>query len=135
MWQIWIDRGGTFTDLVAKKPNGELVTHKLLSENPEQYEDAALQGIRDLLGLDSGAPIPPGTVESVKIGHHRCHQRIAGTQRWTAQCWLSRPDLEMCYGLVIKPVHACSTCTSNYLSWFTSKPSKPKSVSRLKGKS
>ena len=68
MWQIWIDRGGTFTDLVAKKPNGELVTHKLLSENPEQYEDAALQGIRDLLGLDSGAPIPPGTVESVKMG-------------------------------------------------------------------
>lgn len=68
MWQIWIDRGGTFTDLVAKKPDGELVTHKLLSENPEQYEDAALQGIRDLLGLESGAPIPPGTVESVKMG-------------------------------------------------------------------
>ncbi len=68
MWQIWIDRGGTFTDLVAKNPDGELVTHKLLSENPEQYEDAALQGIRDLLGLESGAPIPPGTVESVKMG-------------------------------------------------------------------
>lgn len=68
MWQIWIDRGGTFTDLVAKKPDGELVTHKLLSENPEQYEDAALQGIRDLLGLESGAAIPPGTVESVKMG-------------------------------------------------------------------
>jgi 5-oxoprolinase (ATP-hydrolysing) len=68
MWQIWIDRGGTFTDLVAKNPDGELITHKLLSENPEQYEDAALQGIRDLLGLESGAPIPPGTVESVKMG-------------------------------------------------------------------
>lgn len=68
MWQIWIDRGGTFTDLVAKKPDGELVTHKLLSENPEQYKDAALQGIRDLLGLKSGDPIPPGTVESVKMG-------------------------------------------------------------------
>ncbi len=68
MWQIWIDRGGTFTDLVAKNPDGELVTHKLLSENPEQYEDAALQGIRDLLGLESGVPIPPGTVESVKMG-------------------------------------------------------------------
>ena len=52
MWQIWIDRGGTFTDLVARKPNGELISHKLLSENPEQYEDAALQGVRDMLGLD-----------------------------------------------------------------------------------
>ena len=68
MWQIWIDRGGTFTDLVAKNPDGELITHKLLSENPEQYEDAALQGIRDLLGLEGGAPIPPGTVDSVKMG-------------------------------------------------------------------
>jgi 5-oxoprolinase (ATP-hydrolysing) len=68
MWQIWIDRGGTFTDLVARRPDGELVTHKLLSENPEQYKDAALQGIRDLLGLDAGAPLPPGTIESVKMG-------------------------------------------------------------------
>lgn len=68
MWQVWIDRGGTFTDLVARKPNGELVTHKLLSENPEQYEDAALQGIRDLLGIEAGTPIPAGTVEAVKMG-------------------------------------------------------------------
>ncbi|MEX0694101.1 MAG: hydantoinase B/oxoprolinase family protein [Rhodospirillales bacterium] len=68
MWQVWIDRGGTFTDLVARKPNGDLVTHKLLSENPEQYEDAALQGIRDLLGIEAGAPIPAGTVEAVKMG-------------------------------------------------------------------
>ena len=68
MWQIWIDRGGTFTDLVARKPNGELITHKLLSENPEQYEDAALQGIRDLLGISKGAEIPAGKVEAVKMG-------------------------------------------------------------------
>ncbi|MEQ8318873.1 MAG: hydantoinase B/oxoprolinase family protein [Rhodospirillales bacterium] len=68
MWQIWIDRGGTFTDLVARKPNGELVTHKLLSENPEQYEDAALQGIRDLLGIDKSASIPAGKVDAVKMG-------------------------------------------------------------------
>ncbi len=68
MWQIWIDRGGTFTDLVAKRPDGALVTHKLLSENPEQYEDAALQGIRDLLQIDSGDPVPPGAVQSVKMG-------------------------------------------------------------------
>ncbi len=68
MWQIWIDRGGTFTDLVAKRPDGALVTHKLLSENPEQYEDAALQGIRDLLGINAGDPVPAGAVQSVKMG-------------------------------------------------------------------
>jgi 5-oxoprolinase (ATP-hydrolysing) len=55
-WQFWIDRGGTFTDIVAKRPDGALVTHKLLSENPERYRDAALQGIRELLGLGAGAP-------------------------------------------------------------------------------
>ena len=60
-WQIWIDRGGTFTDLVACTPDGDLVSHKLLSENPEQYEDAALQGIRDLVGIKKGQPIPTGT--------------------------------------------------------------------------
>lgn len=68
MWQIWIDRGGTFTDLVARKPNGELISHKLLSENPEQYEDAALQGIRDMLGLGKNDPIPSGKVDAVKMG-------------------------------------------------------------------
>ena len=67
-WQIWIDRGGTFTDLVAKRPDGRLVTHKLLSENPERYPDAAVQGIRDLLGLAAGAPAPPGLIEVVKMG-------------------------------------------------------------------
>ncbi len=67
-WQIWIDRGGTFTDLVARTPNGELVSHKLLSENPEQYEDAALQGIRDLVGIPKNEAIPAGTVEVVKMG-------------------------------------------------------------------
>ena len=67
-WQIWIDRGGTFTDLVACTPDGDLVSHKLLSENPEQYEDAALQGIRDLVGIKKGQPIPTGLVEVVKMG-------------------------------------------------------------------
>ncbi len=67
-WQIWIDRGGTFTDLVAKRPDGQLVTHKLLSENPERYQDAAVQGIRDLLGLAAGAAVPPGLIEVVKMG-------------------------------------------------------------------
>jgi len=67
-WQIWVDRGGTFTDIVAKRPDGRLVTHKLLSENPERYTDAAVQGIRDLLGLEPDATIPPGTIEVVKMG-------------------------------------------------------------------
>ena len=68
MWQFWIDRGGTFTDIVAKSPDGRLLSHKLLSENPGRYRDAAVQGIRELLGLASGAVIPPGTIEHVKMG-------------------------------------------------------------------
>lgn len=67
-WQFWIDRGGTFTDIVAKKPDGSLITHKLLSENPEQYRDAAVAGIRHLLGLAPGAPVTPALVECVKMG-------------------------------------------------------------------
>ncbi|MBU2891387.1 hydantoinase B/oxoprolinase family protein [Celeribacter halophilus] len=68
MWQFWVDRGGTFTDIVARKPDGDLLTHKLLSENPEQYEDAAVQGIRDLLGVKPHQPIPPGQINAVKMG-------------------------------------------------------------------
>jgi N-methylhydantoinase A/oxoprolinase/acetone carboxylase beta subunit len=49
-WQFWVDRGGTFTDIVARRPDGLLVTRKLLSENPTRYADAAVAGIRDLLG-------------------------------------------------------------------------------------
>ena len=67
-WQFWIDRGGTFTDLVAKRPDGSLVTHKLLSENPEQYRDAAVAGIRHLLGLGPKDPITSDRVECVKMG-------------------------------------------------------------------
>jgi 5-oxoprolinase (ATP-hydrolysing) len=67
-WQFWIDRGGTFTDIVAKTPSGELKTHKLLSENPERYQDAAVQGVRELLGLKSGEAIPAERVEAVKMG-------------------------------------------------------------------
>jgi 5-oxoprolinase (ATP-hydrolysing) len=50
-WQFWIDRGGTFTDIVARNPEGQLSTHKMLSENPERYRDAAIAGIRGVLGL------------------------------------------------------------------------------------
>ncbi|MBU1815281.1 MAG: hydantoinase B/oxoprolinase family protein [Gammaproteobacteria bacterium] len=67
-WQFWIDRGGTFTDVVGKRPDGTLVTHKLLSENPEQYKDAAVAGIRHLLGLKPGEAVTPERVECVKMG-------------------------------------------------------------------
>ncbi len=68
MWQFWVDRGGTFTDLVARSPQGELKTHKLLSENPEQYKDAAVQGIRDLLDLRTDDPLPEAAIAAVKMG-------------------------------------------------------------------
>ncbi len=63
-WQFWIDRGGTFTDVVARRPDGAIVTHKLLSENPGAYEDAAVQAIAELMG----GPIEPAAVEAVKMG-------------------------------------------------------------------
>ena len=65
-WQFWIDRGGTFTDVVARRPDGTLVTHKLLSDDPEHYRDAAIQGIREVLGLGPGEPILG--VDAVKMG-------------------------------------------------------------------
>ncbi|HJV53213.1 MAG TPA: hydantoinase B/oxoprolinase family protein [Noviherbaspirillum sp.] len=67
-WQFWIDRGGTFTDIVARRPDGTLLTHKLLSENPERYADAAIAGIRHLLGLGPDEAIPPQRVDAVKMG-------------------------------------------------------------------
>src|SRR6201995_2416832 len=67
-WQFWIDRGGTFTDIVARDPDGRLSTHKLLSENPTRYRDAAIAGIKTVLGLSLDAPIPAGVVEAVKMG-------------------------------------------------------------------
>ncbi|MDP3699338.1 MAG: hydantoinase B/oxoprolinase family protein [Hylemonella sp.] len=67
-WQFWIDRGGTFTDIVGRRPDGSLLTHKLLSENPGQYRDAAVAGIRHLLGLQAHEPITPQQVDCVKMG-------------------------------------------------------------------
>ncbi len=67
-WQFWIDRGGTFTDIVGRRPDGTLITHKLLSENPEQYRDAAVAGIRHLLGLHAGMVVTPEQVACVKMG-------------------------------------------------------------------
>ena len=67
-WEFWIDRGGTFTDVIGRRPDGGLVTHKLLSENPEAYRDAAVHGIRHLLGLAPGEAIPDGRIAAVKMG-------------------------------------------------------------------
>jgi 5-oxoprolinase (ATP-hydrolysing) len=67
-WEFWIDRGGTFTDVIGRRPDGALVTHKLLSENPEAYRDAAVHGIRHLLGLTLGAPISSEHIGAVKMG-------------------------------------------------------------------
>src|SRR5579872_5522140 len=67
-WEFWIDRGGTFTDVIGRRPNGSLLTHKLLSDNPEAYRDAAVEGIRRLLGLAPGAAIPSERIGAVKMG-------------------------------------------------------------------
>lgn len=67
-WEFWIDRGGTFTDVVGKRPDGRLVTRKLLSHNPERYRDAAVAGIRLLLGVGPDEPVPADRVDSVKMG-------------------------------------------------------------------
>ncbi|WP_068397569.1 hydantoinase B/oxoprolinase family protein [Kribbia dieselivorans] len=67
-WEFWVDRGGTFTDVVGRRPDGSLVTLKLLSENPDQYRDAPVEGIRRLLDLAPDAPITPDLVAGVKMG-------------------------------------------------------------------
>ncbi|HWW25012.1 MAG TPA: hydantoinase B/oxoprolinase family protein, partial [Caulobacter sp.] len=67
-WQFWIDRGGTFTDIVARSPQGALTTAKMLSENPERYADAATAGIRTILGLPLDAALPGEVIDQVKMG-------------------------------------------------------------------
>ena len=67
-WQFFIDRGGTFTDIVARAPDGRLLTHKLLSENPEAYDDAAIAGIADLLGAPRGRSLPSQSIAAVRMG-------------------------------------------------------------------
>ncbi len=67
-WQFWIDRGGTFTDIVAQRPDGQIVVHKLLSENPDRYTDAPIQGIRDILGISQDTSIPVEKIAAIKMG-------------------------------------------------------------------
>ncbi len=68
LWEFWIDRGGTFTDVIGRRPDGKLVAHKLLSENPEAYRDAAVAGMRRLMGVATDAPLPTGEIGAVKMG-------------------------------------------------------------------
>lgn len=67
-WDFWIDRGGTFTDVIGRDPQGVLHARKVLSENPEAYRDAAVHGIRLHLGLPTGTPIPTGLISEVRMG-------------------------------------------------------------------
>jgi 5-oxoprolinase (ATP-hydrolysing) len=67
-WEFWIDRGGTFTDIVARRPDGETVVCKLLSENPDRYSDAPVAGIRQLLGIADGEAIPTEAIAAIKMG-------------------------------------------------------------------
>ncbi|MGM0770052.1 MAG: hydantoinase/oxoprolinase N-terminal domain-containing protein, partial [Halobacteriota archaeon] len=67
-WHFWIDRGGTFTDVVARRPDGKIVTYKLLSEDPEHYEDASIQGIRHLLGISKDDELPTAEIDCIKMG-------------------------------------------------------------------
>jgi 5-oxoprolinase (ATP-hydrolysing) len=68
VWEFWVDRGGTFTDVVARRPDGSLVAHKLLSENPKAYRDAAVAGVRHILGLGSDDPVPADQIAAVRLG-------------------------------------------------------------------
>ena len=67
-WQFWIDRGGTFTDVVAQRPDGSLMVHKLLSVDPERRFDAPVQGIRDVLGVAASEPIPVDQIAAIRMG-------------------------------------------------------------------
>ena len=112
-WQFWIDRGGTFTDIVARRPDSSIVTHKLLSENPRHYSDAAFQGIRDLLGLEAGDAIPPDTIESVKMGTTVATNALLERAGEPMVLVTTAGSQTRC-GSVIKPDLTCSPSTSNF---------------------
>ena len=88
-WDFWIDRGGTFTDIVGRRPDGALVAHKLLSENPEAYRDAAVQGIRDLLGLNSRRADPRRAASARSKWARRSRPTRCWNAKASARCWSS----------------------------------------------
>jgi 5-oxoprolinase (ATP-hydrolysing) len=110
-WQFWIDRGGTFTDIVGRRPDGSLVTHKLLSENPEQYRDAAVAGIRHLLGLKPGEPITPEQVECVKMGTTVATNALLERKGEPTLLVITRASATRCASPT-RTGRACSTATS-----------------------
>jgi 5-oxoprolinase (ATP-hydrolysing) len=67
-WSFWVDRGGTFTDVIGRSPDGQLIAHKLLSENSAAWKDSAIQGIRDILGVAKDVPIPIDEIEEIRMG-------------------------------------------------------------------
>ncbi|WP_428244100.1 hydantoinase B/oxoprolinase family protein [Gynuella sp.] len=106
LWSFWVDRGGTFTDIVARRPDGELLTHKLLSENPSQYDDAVVYGMRTLMKLEKDQPVPTHLIEEIKMGttvatnallEHKGEDTLLITTKGFADVlrigYQSRPDL------------------------------------------
>lgn len=94
-WQFWVDRGGTFTDIVALTPDGKFKTHKLLSVNPAQYPNSAIQGIRDVLELKASHAIRTEIIDSVKVGTtvatNALLEKKAKKQRYLSQKGLKTP--------------------------------------------
>ncbi|HBZ43933.1 MAG TPA: 5-oxoprolinase [Maritimibacter sp.] len=120
-WEFWIDRGGTFTDIVARQPDGQLVTHKLLSENPDRYQDAAVHGIRALIGLSGETPFAARSIGSVKMGttvatnalleragDRTCLAITGGFRDLLGIGYQSRPDL---FALNIRKPHGLAETT------------------------
>ena len=110
-WQFWIDRGGTFTDVIARAPDGTLRADKLLSENPGRYDDAALEGVRRVLGLAAGAPIPAGRIGAVKMGTTVATNALL-ERRGEKTVLVTTAGLGDACGSVPRPGPSCSRCIS-----------------------
>ena len=109
-WQFWIDRGGTFTDVVAKRPDGSVATHKLLSENPEQYRDAAIQGIRDTARPGQGRTRSRRPqIEAVKMGTTVATNALLERARANARYWSSPRASATPYASPIRTGRVCLT--------------------------
>ncbi|WP_298162323.1 hydantoinase B/oxoprolinase family protein [Brevundimonas sp.] len=116
-WRFWIDRGGTFTDIVARAPDGALTTAKLLSDNPDQYEDAAVEGVRRILGAAPG-PLPAGLVADIRMGttvatnallERKGEPTVLAITRGFGDAlrigWQARPDIFARHVVLPEPLH------------------------------
>ena len=133
-WQFWIDRGGTFTDIVGRAPEGQLHTLKLLSENPEQYRDAAVEGIRRLLGLAAGEPITPERVACVKPISRASAAAAASCAVWHQPCMKTTAQARMPSSKAAcrsgRKASASSACTTSPCTPTRSSASTTRSYSR-----